>query len=132
MEDKRSAVVALYQNGRKPSEILNELKNTGVNRMFIYRTIKRFTETGSTKKRYGGGRKTIVRVPANVGKIRKRLRRNPRQSLRNVAKMTGISATSVRRIAKRNLGLKPYKIQEAHELAVTQKKNHLLRSKQLF
>jgi len=100
--------------------------------MFIYLTFKRFTETGSTKKRYGGGRKKTVRGTANIGKIRKRLRRNPGQSLGKVAKMTGISATSVRRIAKRNLGLKPYKIHKAHELTVTQKKNRLLRSKQLL
>ena len=101
MEHKASAVVALHQTGKKTCEILTALKSLGINRMFIYRTIKRFKESGSIKKRHGAGRKVSATCSRNIKIIRSRLKRNPRISMIKVAKETGLSRSSVMRICKK-------------------------------
>jgi AraC-like DNA-binding protein len=52
--------------------------------------------------------------------------------MEKVSRETGISATSVRRIAKMELGLKPYKIQKAQLLTKAMKKMRLQRSRLLL
>lgn len=131
MENKASAVITLHELGKKPCEILKELKGLKVNRMFIFRNIKRFVESGSTQKRYGGGRKPTATRPENIRKVRDRLRRNPRRSARKMAEDIGISKSSMGRILKLKLKTKPFKIQKVQELNDKQKKIRLERSKEL-
>ncbi|KIH63514.1 hypothetical protein ANCDUO_06185 [Ancylostoma duodenale] len=128
MEDNHSAIVALYRSGMKPLQIFKELKSIGVSQSQVYRTIKRYLETGSSKKRHGGGRRETARIAANIGRLRKRLQRNPRQSSRKLSKSTGISRSTVMRIVKEDLGLRPFKLQKVQELSSAQKGNRLTRS----
>ncbi|EYC05390.1 hypothetical protein Y032_0082g1554 [Ancylostoma ceylanicum] len=117
MEDNHSTIVALYRPGKKPLQIFGELKSVGVSQSQVYRTIKRYLEAGSSKKRYGGSRRRTVRIAANIGKLRKRLQRNPRQSSRKLSKGTGISRSTVARIMKEDLELRPFKLQKVQELS---------------
>ena len=57
MEFKRNSVIALYLSGKSQPAIVRELSHLKVNKMFVYRTIKRYNDTGSIAKRYGGGPK---------------------------------------------------------------------------
>ncbi|KIH64441.1 hypothetical protein ANCDUO_05252 [Ancylostoma duodenale] len=132
MEDNHSAIVALYRSGMKPLQIFKELKSIGVSQSQVYRTIKRYLENGSSKKRHGGDRRRTARIAANIGRLRKRLRRNPRQSSRKLSKSTGISRSTVMRIVKEDLGLRPFKLQKVQELSSAQKGNRLTRSRALL
>jgi hypothetical protein len=73
-----------------------------------------------------------VNTPRNRNVIRRRVARNPRVSMRKISRETGISATSVRRIAKNELGLRPYKLQKAQLLSDQNKAIRLQRSKVLL
>ncbi|KIH61125.1 hypothetical protein ANCDUO_08608 [Ancylostoma duodenale] len=132
MEDNHSAIVALYRSGMKPLQIFKELKSIGVSQSQVYRAIKRYLGTGSSKKRHGGGRRRTARIAANIGRLRKRLQRNPRQSSRKSSKSTGISRSTVMRIVKEDLGLKPFKLRKVQELSSAQKGNRLTRSRALL
>lgn len=116
MEFKRNSVIALYLSGKSQSAIVRELSHLKVNKMFVYRTIKRYNDTGSIAKRYGGGPKKTATSPGMVRKVKMRLERNPRRSGRQMAKELKISQDSIRRILKNELKVKPYKFQKAYDL----------------
>ncbi|KIH60903.1 hypothetical protein ANCDUO_08831 [Ancylostoma duodenale] len=60
--------------------------------------IKRFKKLGTTSDRPGRGRKPTVIVPSLVNKVRCRIWRNPRRSMRKMAEDIGVSASSMRRV----------------------------------
>ena len=55
MEAKRQAIVALSSAGKTPKEIVGVVANLRVSRLLVYRTLKRFRETGWTDE--------VARVP---------------------------------------------------------------------
>ncbi|XP_053959422.1 uncharacterized protein LOC128863991 [Anastrepha ludens] len=65
-------------------------------------------------------------------KVRKRLERNPRRSANQIAKELKISDHSIRHILKNDLKVKPYKIQQAHDLTPKQQLVRLERAKELL
>jgi len=131
MEYKRNSVVALYLAGKSNSAIVKELQHLKVNKMFVFRTINRYKETGSVKKRHGGGWKKTATSPDMIRKVKARIKRNPRQSATKITKEMHISDRSVRKIMKNHLHVKPYKIQKVHALNPTQMKVRLERAKEL-
>lgn len=131
MEFKRNSVIALYLAGKSQPAIVNELRHLHVNKMFVYRTITRYNETGSIKKRHGGGHSKTATSPEMVRKVKARIQRNPRQSAVQLAKNLNVSARSMGRILKNELRLKPYKIQKVQDLTLAQKAVRLARAKVL-
>lgn len=131
MDLKHNSVLALYLAGKSNSAIVKDLQHLEINKMFVSRTIKRYNETGSVKKRYGGGRKKTATGPKKIHKVKLRIQRNPRQSARKMAKEMKLSDRSIRRILKNDLQTKPYKIQKVHALNSKQKKLRLERAKEL-
>lgn len=131
-EDRRSAVISLHEAGKSPTEIFRLLQNNGYNRNFIKRTIQRFLETNSTEDRHRSGRPKSVSTTANIKRVRSRLRRNPKQSLRKMAQTTKINRESLRRIVKSKLNLRPFKLQNAQHLTEQAKKTRLQRSQALL
>ena len=117
--------------GKSNAAIVNELQHLKVNKMFVSRTIKRYNDTGSVKKRYGGGPKKTANNPDMIRKVKARIQRNPRQSANKIAKEMLISDRSVRRILKNHLHVKPYKIQKVRCLNAKQMKVRLERAKEL-
>ena len=132
MEFKRNSVIALYLSGKSQPAVVRELRHLKVNKMFVYRTINRYNDTGSIAKRYGGGRKKTATSPEMVRKVKARLKRNPRRSGNQMAKELKISQRSIRRIFQNELKVKPYKFQKAHDLTPKQKKVRLERAKELL
>lgn len=102
MDFKRNSVIALYLAGKSNSAIVKE-QHLEVNKMFVSRTINRYNDTGSVKKRYGGGPKKSATSPDMIRKVKARIQRNPRQSARKIAKEMHISDQSIRRIMKNHL-----------------------------
>ncbi|GFX73436.1 DDE_3 domain-containing protein [Trichonephila clavipes] len=70
--------------------------------------ICRFKELGNDSRRPGSGQKLTINTSRN--------RRNPRVSMRQIACDMGIIDRSVMRIAKTELGLKPYTLRNVHLL----------------
>lgn len=84
MEFKRNSVIALFLAGKSQSAIVQELQHLNVNKMFVYRTIERYKETGSIKVQQGrGSHKTATSS--------ERLQQNPAQSGNQMAKELNIS-----------------------------------------
>lgn len=120
MEFKRNSVIALYLTGKSQPAIVKELEHLKVNKMFVYRTITRYKDTGSIKKRYGGGPKKTATSPDMVRKVQAQIERNPRRSGRKLAAEMNISRERMQHILKNELGLKPLMFQKVlieHEIA---------------
>lgn len=131
MDIKRSYVIALHLAGKSQPAIVRELRQLRVNKMFVYRTIKRYNETGSIAKRHGGGHPKTATSRNMIRKVKARIQRNPRQSAGELAKSLKVSDSSIRRILKKELQLKPYKIQKVQHLTSTQKIVRLQRARAL-
>ncbi|XGW33702.1 hypothetical protein V3C99_017823, partial [Haemonchus contortus] len=103
-----------------------------VSRRTVDSTIKRFKELGTLEDRPGRGRKTTATSTRNVKVVRDMVRRNPKRSMRKIAKKLGISHTSARRIVKEKLGLTPYRCRKVHLLTASMKKNRVQKCKMLL
>ena len=98
----------------------------------INKVIKRFEETGSTATKPIPGRKRGVRTKRLVDTIRKKLSRNPRRSIRQLAKDLQVSRRTVGRVVKKNLGLTSYKMQRRHLISSASKAKRLDRTKNIL
>ena len=60
--------------------------------MIIWRTLDRVKKTGTAEDRPGRGRKRQHRTPGIIKKIREKIRRNPKRSIRKMARDHDMSA----------------------------------------
>ena len=60
MNDILQQIVLLYTSGNGPSEIARNMKEEKVNRMMVYRTLKRYRETCSVEDKPRPSRPTSV------------------------------------------------------------------------
>ena len=86
--NKRIAIVELYKWGKSSRDIV---KSLNVNRMLVWRTLKRFKETGEFTNKPGQGRPRTARISKLIKSTREKLRRNPKRSLRKLAKEAKVS-----------------------------------------
>ncbi|GBL96282.1 hypothetical protein AVEN_118809-1 [Araneus ventricosus] len=121
MSSKRSAILELFKRGKQQCEIVHLLN---VSRQTVSDTICHFKELGNDGRHPGSGRKHTVNTSKNRKAIKKRVQRNPRVSTRKIGYDMGISDQLVRRMAKTELELKPYKFQKVQLLT---EKNKLVR-----
>lgn len=129
MASQHEKIISLHELGERNCDIARRLKCAPGT---VSRSVKRFRELGHTGRRPGQGRKRTVRTARNRERIRERVRRDPRVSMRKVARDTGINDRSVRRIAKEDLHLKPYKLHKAQLLTAQNKLVRLERCRQLL
>ena len=73
----RVAVIALHKVGMPPPRIFATLKSLQISERFVYRTIQRFSETGSVNDRHRSGRPRTVRTPQAVKAVAASIRRYP-------------------------------------------------------
>ena len=118
MMSKRSAVIALYNNGHSNSYIEKSLKS---NKMFVSRTIARFNETGSIRDRPRTGRKRTVRTRALRKNVKLRIRRKTVRSIRKLAREMNTGRESMRLLVRKELGVCPYKYQKQQWLSIQNK-----------
>lgn len=127
--DFRPTIEKLSNEGKRPSEIVKKL---GLPRATVYRCLNRIKLTGSTNDLPRSGRPKTATNPQIVKRIREKIRRNPKRSIRQMAKDENISATSMRRIVHKNLQKYPYKIQKAHGLTQKMMDTRKSRCKELL
>ena len=128
-EDQRTLIILHYLAG-KSQKIISETTGYSVNT--VYRTIRRFRETGGVKNRSKSGRPATVNTPALRKTIRDRIRSNAQRSMRQMAKQLNVSPKTVNNIVKNNLGFKPYKMQKIHAISPDAKMKRLQRCRQLL
>ncbi|VDO74742.1 unnamed protein product [Heligmosomoides polygyrus] len=105
MSDQRAAILELHrQNGI--------VRLFGVAQTTVAKAIIRYKVLGHEGDRPGRGRKRTVNTFRMRKIIKKRVDRNPKTSMRKIARDIAVSPSSVHRIAKDELGLKPYRTQK--------------------
>ncbi|GFU76305.1 uncharacterized protein TNCV_527851 [Trichonephila clavipes] len=100
-----------------PEDKSREKKKTtirllNVPRQTVSDAICRFKELGNDGRRPESEPKCTVNTSKNHKAIEKRVQRSIRVSMRQITRGMGISDRLVRRIAKTELGLKPYKLRK--------------------
>ncbi|GFV40925.1 uncharacterized protein TNCV_2665161 [Trichonephila clavipes] len=103
-----------------------------VPRQTVFDTIYRFKELGNDGRRPGNGRKCVLNSSRDRKNIENRFQSNPRLSISQIASDMGISDRFVRRIAKSELGLKPYKLRKVQLFTLKNKLVLLRRCRKLL
>jgi len=83
---KRKFIIEHHEKGMLPPEIFKLGKKLKINRMMIKRTIDRYRETKSIEDRPRSGRPRTARTRKLLKNVREKIRRNPRRSMRKMAK----------------------------------------------
>ena len=96
MEFWRDNVISLYLAGKPQVAIVRALQHLNVNKYFV----PRYRDTGSVARHKGSGRKKTATSAEMVGKVKKRLNRNPHRIGRKKAHELNISQYSIRQIFK--------------------------------
>ena len=109
----RNAVIKLHKSGKSNVEIAKRLDT---NRSTVWKTVKKFQETGNTLDRPGRGKKRSVRSPQLLKNTRRKLRRNPRRSCKTTAIAAGVSKSTMHQVLRDDLGVKPFKMLHRQEL----------------
>ena len=105
-KDLQKLVLSKYEKSEGPSEIFRHL-----NGALCLRTVKRWCkmirETGSIELSTSPGRSRTIRTKESIKKVKHRLNQKKKVTSRKLAVELNISRTSVRRILKNDLLLRP-------------------------
>ena len=127
-KSKRPAILELYNQGKSVKEIIRALSTT---KWTVYRTIKRFSETGKTSDRTRSGRTRSVRTPLLKKSVLEKRRYNPKRSVQGMANEYNNSTRTMGRLVHEHLGLKSYKFRKAQLLSNVKKKRRVDKCKKL-
>ena len=94
--------------------------------------VKRYKERGNFKDHERSGRPRSKRAASNFKAVREKNRRNPRRSLRKMAKETKMSARTMGRLVHEDLKMSSFTLQKRQSLSANVKQKRLDRSKVLL
>ncbi|CAF1264639.1 unnamed protein product [Didymodactylos carnosus] len=120
-KDTQEPVLRLHKEGLNENEIHEHLRGT-VSRATIYSWVKSINRSGTIDLTSPKGRPRIIHTKTLTQKVTQRLSRKKKASSRILAKEMKVSHTTMRRIIKEDLGLKPYvkrvapKLTEQHKI----------------
>ena len=69
MEKERTGIIELFKAGRTHAEIMKSLRFPGSRRKFVYRTIRRYKETGGAVDRARSGRQCTITRSTPEGRL---------------------------------------------------------------
>lgn len=118
MSELRQKVLAHLAKG---NSVVATAKTFSVTQKFIWKAKKLFEETGGYSKRCNGGRPRQVCTKELIRSIKGKVERNPRRSIRKMAKEANTSEASIRRIIKHDLGLRSRAISKVQTLTALQR-----------
>ena len=124
--DKRIAIAELFKAGKSHKEICKNLK---VNRMLVWRTLKRYKESGNVQNRPGQGRPQSTRTTKLVKGTREKVKKNPKRSIQEMAK---VSQGTMFMIIRKDLQMSPYKHKKKQLLSAKTAEKCLARAKSLL
>ena len=128
-ESKREAIVNLHRASKSNSAVS---KSLCVTRSTVWKAVKRFNERGDFCDRQRSGRPRSQRHASMTKAIRERIRRNPRRTIRKMAKDTEMSPRTMRRLIHEDLRMSSFTLQKWQSLSMTVKQKRLERSKILL
>ncbi|VDL79151.1 unnamed protein product [Nippostrongylus brasiliensis] len=126
---KRGAIIMSHHAGMAVVKIAKRLN---VNRSVVWRTIKRFEELGTMADRPRSGHPVTARTDSNRRNMRAAIRRNPRVSIRKLAKTANIATMSAWSLVRKDLNLRSYRCQKAHTLTPKMMQIRVERCKRLL
>ncbi|KAI6658361.1 MhmaT1 transposase [Oopsacas minuta] len=132
MEVERAGIIWLFENGKAPGEILKLLNMPRSRRKFVYRTILRYKQTGGVKDNARSGRPSSVTTPRLAKRVRERIRRNPRRSMRKMAVDLQVSRHSIQNVVNTKMGMYSFKRKKVHHLTDQVKQKRMSRCKGLL
>lgn len=132
LEERRARVITLHLAGKRPCEILCEIRREGFTKLFIHRTIARYKETSSISDRKRTGRPRSARTRELIKQVRERIRRNPERSQNQLAKQLNTSRTAIQNVIKIDLKMRPFKRRRGQLLDPRQMHQRKLRCDRLL
>ena len=114
----RNSIINLHKKGLKNTEIAKALR---INRLTVWRTLKRFGERGDATDRPRSGRPRTARTKKRIKAVAEKMRRCPKRSIRKMTKEHKISERTMRRLVKDDLKKKSLKIEKKQSLSQAQK-----------
>ena len=134
----RILIQELRENkGYGAKQLLKEFPTKPWSLSGLKRLLKNITETGSSDKKMSSGRPRLWSTADNIKTVEELVQsqeNNPgtHRTLRQIARETGMAATTVHRIVHKDLQLKCIKKRRVQELTAANKLARLIRSKQLL
>lgn len=107
-KDLQKLVLSKYEKGDTTAKIFDDLSGS-VSLRTIQRWCKMISQHGSINLSHPPGLRRVVRTKSMIQKVKSRLNRKKKVSLRKLAGELEISKTTVQRILKNDLGYRPYK-----------------------
>ena len=104
--DKPAVIVELVKAGNFRQDISMKLK---VNRMLVWKTLKRYEETGDIQNIPEQGQPRTARTPKLVKATKEKIRRNPKRSIHNLAKESNVSYGILSTVLRKGLMMSPFK-----------------------
>ena len=136
-KDDRTLIKTLRQEKNWSSRrLLREFPRKRWSRMSVDRLLKKVDATGVTEREKGSGRPRSVRTARNIAVVEELIcsqegAAHSHQSPREIQRSTGISRSSVQRIAKRDLRLKTFKRLSGQRINADCRAKRLQRCQQL-
>ena len=115
--EKRTVVETYFHNGQSASQIWKLVKDLGISRATVYRLVKKFQDGGSSDRKLSSGGELSNKNRSAKRKIADRVRRNPAQSVRKIAREIGIPKSTAQDIVRRDLKLRARKNEKKQALS---------------
>ena len=112
----RERIVALHLAGRCTKEIVRLLN---VSRKLVWLTLRRFKVTGRTVDLPKSGRPPNARTPELIKQVKRKIKRNPRRSMKKMAREAKASKKTVRNLVYKDFNFRSHKLQKHHSLSIT-------------
>ena len=93
MTENRAAIVALHRAGKSNSDIA---KTLSIGRSTVWKTLKQFNKRGDLSDRPRSGRPRSQQSKPISKRILEKIRRNPKRSIRRLAKTSEMSPRTMR------------------------------------
>jgi hypothetical protein len=136
-EDRILIKILRQERGYNVQRFVKEFPNKRWSRRSLYRLIAKIDATGTATEEKRTGRPRTVRIDENINAVEELVLSqedapNTHRTGRQIARETGISERSVRRIIHKDLNLQCFKKRRAQELTDANKLTRLTRAKQLL
>ena len=105
MTENRTAIVALHHAGKSNSNIA---KTLSIGRSTIWKTLKRFNERGDLSDHPRSGRLRSQWSKLMIKCIREKIRRNPKRSIRRLAKTSEMSPRTMTQFVHEDLKMSSF------------------------
>ncbi|EGI58339.1 hypothetical protein G5I_13554 [Acromyrmex echinatior] len=120
--NRRAAIIKDLRAGRSAMEIIRFFgypRSTVYDVVAKYTDLEQFNEGSSMPARKSHSKERTARIPAVVERAQTLISDDPRQSLRKLASIVGVSEPTMRRIAEEDLRYKSYTLKRLSEAATT-------------